>query len=351
MAKNLEFRKFRRGDEEGFSSLFREVFHVEKDASYWGWKYFRNPAGQHMIIVALDKDKIVGATGTIPARFKVGAKEIIASQGVDIVLLPQYRDRGTLFKIEKIARKECQDNNVKFNYAVMIKKTYRIFTKMLGFVGVCPLFNMTKVLNPTPYLRQKIRVGLLASPLGYVVKQVINVLNRRKLSAFHGLTTSEITRFDTRFDDFWSKEADHYEVAVIRDSQYLNWRYVECPVPYKIYSAQENGSIKGFIVLRYFQEDIKRGRIVDIFVEKGREDIADVLITRGINYFIDECVDVITCWMLEQWPIIESLRKRGFVKRETPHDLGVRSFTDEFPNEYFADKSKWYLTMGDSDHY
>lgn len=351
MAKNLEFRKFRSGDEEGLSWLFREVFSVHKDSSYWNWKYFQNPAGQHMIIVALDKDKIVGATGTIPVRFKVGSNEIIASQPLDLVFLPQYRDRGTFFTIEKIAREECENNHVKFNYGFTIKKTYRIATKFLGFVGVYPIFNMAKVLNPTPYLRQKIRVGLLASPLGYVAKQVLNVLNRRKLSAFHGLTISEITRFDSRFDDLWSKEAAHYEVAVIRDSQYLNWRYVECPVPYKIYSAQENGSIKGFIVLRCFQEDIKRGRIVDIFVEKGREDIAEVLITQGINYFIDECVDVITCWMLEQWPIIESLRKRGFVKRETPHDLVIRSFATDIPNEYLTDKSKWYLTMGDSDYY
>ncbi|MBC2696163.1 MAG: GNAT family N-acetyltransferase [Desulfobacteraceae bacterium] len=351
MAKNLEFRKFRRGDEEGLSSLFREIFHVEKNADYWNWKYFQNPAGQHMIIVALDKDKIVGATGTIPVRFKVGSNEIIASQAIDLVLLPQYRGRRTFFTIEKIARKECIDNNVKFNYGFTIKKTYRIATKFLGFEGVYPISNMTKVLNPSPYLRQKIRVGLLASPLGYVAKQVLNAFNRRKLSAFPGLTTGKISRFDSRFDDLWSKEADHYEVAVIRDSQYLNWRYVECPALYKIYSARENGSIKGFIVLGCFQEDIKRGRIVDIFVEKGRKDIADVLIARGINYFIEECIDVITCWMLEQWPIIESLIKRGFVKRETHHDFVVRSYTDEFPNEYFADKSKWYLTMGDSDYY
>lgn len=351
MAKNLEFRRFHRGDEEGLSSLFREVFHVEKDASYWDWKYFRNPAGEHMMIVALDKDKIVGVIGSIPVLIKAGSRVVLSSQGIDFVLLEQYRDRGTFFTIEKIAREECKNKHIKFNYGLTIKKTYRIVTKFLGFAGVCPIFNMAKVLNPTPYLRQKIRVGLLASPLGYVAKQVLNVLNRKKLSAFHGLTTGEITRFDIRFDDFWSKEADHYEVAVIRDCQYLNWRYVECPVPYKIYSAQENGSIKGFIVLRCFQEDIKRGRIVDIFVEKGREDIAEVLITQGINYFIDECVDVITCWMLEQWPIIESLRKRGFVKRETSHDLVIRSFATDIPNDYLTDKSKWYLTMGDSDYY
>lgn len=351
MAKNLEFRKFRRGDEEGFSSLFREVFHVEKDASYWDWKYFRNPAGQHMIIIALDKDKIVGATGTIPARFKVGAKEIIAAQGVDIVLLPQYRDRGTFFKIEKIARKECQDNNVKFNYAATIKKTYRIFTKMLGFVGVCPLFNMTKVLNPAPYLQQKIKTKLLSVPIGFMAKKALSVWYRKKPLMPHGLSIKKVTRFDHRFDEFWSRESHNYEIAVVKDSSYLNWRYVDAPESYDIFGAEQDGVIKGFVVLKCSREEVVRGRIMDIFVEKGREDIAEILLTRAIQYFVDKDADVITCWMLEQWPIIEALRKRGFVKRETPHDLVIRSFATDIPNEYLTDKSKWYLTMGDSDYY
>jgi hypothetical protein len=55
--------------------------------------------------------------------------------------------------------------------------------------------------------------------------------------------------------------------------------------------------------------------------------------------------------MLEHWPIFHALRKRGFSQRGTTHDLIVRSYVADPGNEYLADKSRWYMTMGDSDYF
>jgi len=351
MAKDLTFRRLQKGDEEGLSQLFWEVFNVRKDSNYWHWKYYQNPVGENFGIVALDKEKIVGTTAFIPAKIKIGSRERLSAQGTDVVVLPEYRAKGTFIKIIRRGIEECVKSGVNVNYAFSIKITYRIGTRFLGFVGICPMFNMAKVLNPTPYLEQKKGKGLLTNVLGSVSKRAIKMANKKKLSIPQGLRLERVTQFDHRIDDFWSKESKNYQIAIVRDSQYLNWRYVKNPMPYEIFSVEQNQSIKGFIVLKCSQEEVKRGRIVDILVESGQEKITNLLLTKAINYFLEQGVDVITCWMLEHSPIFEVLKKKGFIKRETPHDLIIRSSMPNFPNEYFSDKSKWCVTMGDSDYF
>ena len=189
--------------------------------------------------------------------------------------------------------------------------------------------------------------------MGMAGRHVIAGMSKARLSMPPGLKIGEVKGFDARFDDFWAVQEKIYEIAVTRDSEYLNWRYVAGPTPYKVFCVEkeENGKIKGFIVLSCYDEEVRRGRIVDLLVEVDNEQITNLLLTEAINYFIDEKVDVITCWMLEQWPAFDSLKKKGFKRRETNHDLMVRSYTTGLGKEYVADSSRWYMTMGDSDYF
>ena len=351
MTKNLEFRRLQKGDEAELSQLFCEIFGDGKNADYWDWKYYRNPAGRHMTVVALHGPQLVGIIGNVPVKTKVGTKTLLAAQGVDTAISPAHRKRTTFFRLEASVREEMLKENVNFSYAFSIKQTYDVFTKVLGFSGVCPIFNMSKVINPGPYLRQKTGMRLIPNLLGAIGKGTISRLNRRGLSAPPGLNVADVTHFDHRFDDLWQSESKTFDIVVVRDSKYLNWRYIQSPFPYKVFCVESGKSVKGFVVLGCYQEEIARGRIVDFLAETGREDIIGLLLTRAINYFLDRRVDVISCWMLEHWPVFDALRKRGFVWRETPHALMVRSYSSVLGNAYLSAKDRWYTTMGDSDYF
>jgi hypothetical protein len=221
----------------------------------------------------------------------------------------------------------------------------------LEYTGICPIFNVTKVLNPIPYVQRKMGVRFPAEAVGSVSKRVMAWLYRRKFVAHPNVDTVEVARFDPRFDEFWHKEAVHYPIAVVRDSKYLNWRYVDGPNFYKIFCVEKDRMIKGFVVLKCVQDGgIKRGKIVDILVEWGQETVAELLVERSVSYFAGENVDLITGWIFEHWPVFEIFRKRGFAKRKAPHYLVVNSQFVDIPKEYFLDMSKWYVTMGDSDY-
>lgn len=353
MTTNLEFRTFQKGDEEGLSQLMREILKVDRDTKYWQWKYHQNPAGKHFMVVALDKDKIVGAYGFIPFKMKVGSKVLLVAQGLDIAIFPSYRGKRTIFKLEKKSTELSILNNVVINYGFTNKVMHRLVTRYytVCYGRVYPIYNMAKVINPTPYLQQRLHLPCLTPILGFAGRQLIKMTNKKKLLLPNGCKISEVTHFDYRFDEFWQKESKNYEIIIVRDSQYLNWRYIQNPISYKIYCIEQDESIKGFIVLKCSQEEVKRGRIVDIFVESGEERIINLFITAAINYFLEEKIDIITTWMMEHRSIFQVLKKKGFIKRKTTQDFVVRSLTPDISNEYLKEKCRWYITMGDSDYY
>jgi hypothetical protein len=348
----MEFRRLQRKDIEGVCLLQWEVFNKKKDPGYWYWKFYQNPAGEHMIIVAVDKNKIVAMLGSIPVKVKMGANMILSSQGVDIAISPEYRNTTLFFQLERASRELCSKNGIDFNYAFSIKETHLLFTKFASFKGICPILNLTKIINPTPYLQQKLKTRYFAESIGFIGKHIIKIAAKKRPIIPEGFKIVEDPQVDYRFDEFWQKESKHYEISVVRDSRYLKWRYLENPEPYKFISVEQNQSIKGFVILKCSNVEVKRGKIVDIMVESEQENILDLLLIASINYFIEKGVDAITCWMFEHWPVFQGLKKRGFITRKTPHGLIIRSLAPipDFQDGYLKDKSRWYMTMSDSDY-
>lgn len=355
MQNNFTLRWIEKNDAVLLSEFFSEVFTIKKDSGYCQWKYFQNPIGENMSMVAVDDGKIVGNFGVIPARIKVGTNSVLASQGVDTAISESYRQKSTFFDLAGFVKEKMLARGVQFSFVFSNKYSYLIFSRFFNFYEVCQIFSMKKVLNPAPYLQKKIKLSSLSNFCGSIYTTWISWTNRTKMKWKHSysLRLGEVQRFDERFDLFWQNQAKCYEIACVRDSQYLNWRYVQNPFDYKIFciESEKDLSIKGYMVLGCYDEDIRRGRIIDIMVEAGNNQAMEMLIRKAICYFLDKQADIISCWMLDQWPAFEILKKFGFILRNTENALIVRSWKNDLDNQYLADRSKWYLTMGDSDYF
>ena len=146
--------------------------------------------------------------------------------------------------------------------------------------------------------------------------------------------------------------AGNYEIITVRDSLYLNWRYIECPLTeYKIFAVVDGGLVKGYMVLSCEEGDFLRGNIVDILVSPSEHQIAELLVQKAISYFSDLGAAVIGCWQLEHHSMFSILNKNGFIKRKKQNNFVVRSYVPDMPTEYFLDKKKWFFNMGDTDYY
>lgn len=351
MAKNLEKRKVQPRDFESLTSLYSEVYGAYFSSAYWDWKYFKNPYGDNMMYVALDGERVVGEVGTIPVNVKCGDGVFLSSQTCDITVLPEYQKGGPFLDLYKLSNEENYKRSL-ICYGFSVPVTLKISSKLLKFRPICPVWKWVLVLNPAPYLAKKFHIPFLAS----IASSLSRLFVRICLSKHQKPTKNkiiEINRFDERFDRFWEERKHDYEIMVVRDSEYLNWRYTDHSMNhYKIFAYISDNRVRGFTVLSTLVDEVRRGVILELMADPVEEDVVDCLLSASINFFYDEKTDSVTLWLPEQNPLVRKIEQWGFVRRETQHNLIVKIYSEDADiNAYIMTPNNWFFTMGDSDYH
>jgi len=371
MTQLWSVRVHKEGDELGILQLMK-LSGIERTREDWFWEFKSNPFG-HLIGVAEHEGQILGHMALIPTYMKIGKKAIVGSQAVDLVVLPEFRRQGMFLAIGKMLTKEAGKKGIDIVYAFpgMHAPSHSGFLKY-GWFDVCkvPLLikpiNMNKMVN---FLDKYKRLGFLnkSKISRNVVKSILQII-LTIISFFSGIFNRiegndnlrnveihSIKSFDDRIDDFWKKVSRYYPIIVIRNKKYLNWRYFEKPnVDYTVLLAEKNEKILGYIVLRSRKEkNLKLGYIVDVLASSNNEYVIQCLILKAIEHFREENVDSIICWMLKSnlsaCLYYKILKHNGFIQLSSI-PLIARVNSSRFSKKSVGDFTKWYITIGDSDH-
>ena len=305
--------------------------------------------------VALDQGEIVGEVGSIPVRFQCGKETFPAAQTCDVTILPDYQKEGAFFRLYGESAKEHIGRGILFVYGFSIPKTLQISTTLLGYHPVCPVRRWVLILNPGPYIAKRFRsplLGRLAGPLG-------RRLVRRRLRRMHrrggdGIVT-EVLRFDERFDRFWEERRNDHEIMVVRDSEYLNWRYADHPMGrYRILASFSGDRVRGFIVLTTAVDEVRRGFIMDLMVDPAEKEVFDPLLAAALDFFQREKIDHVSLWLPERDLFGKEFERWGFVRKDSPHHLIARWTERPAPAvdpDYLTTSENWHFTLGDSDYH
>jgi GNAT superfamily N-acetyltransferase len=358
-------RIYKEGDERGILELMK-LSGIERTDEHWFWEYKNNPFG-HLIGVAEHNGQIVGHMALIPIYMKIGEEAIIGSQAVDLVVHPKFRRQGMFLAIGKMLTKEAGKEGIDITYGFPNEPAHSGHLKY-GWFDVCkvPLLvkpiNMNKMVNfldrykMIRFLnRYKISRNIIKLILTIILATISffsRIFNRiEDNDNLRNVEIRTIESFDDRIDDFWKKVSRNYTMIVIRDKKYLNWRYFEKPnVKYTVLLAEKNERILGYIVLRSRNEKkLRLGYIVDLFASSDKKVIIQALVLKAIKHFREQNVDIIICMMLKNSPFYRILRYNGFISVRSNKFI-ARVNSSERSETSFKDQTKWYITMGDSDH-
>jgi hypothetical protein len=71
-------------------------------------------------------------------------------------------------------------------------------------------------------------------------------------AARRALRLEALERFDARFDALWERAKPHLGIAVRRNAEYLNWRYVAMPTHRheRLAAVTPTGEVAGYVVWR-----------------------------------------------------------------------------------------------------
>lgn len=341
---------------QGIQSLFKIVFDKDLSDEYFNWKNEINPSGNSIIKVTTCDGNIIGYSCIMKFKIQFLGRDILAGQPVDAMVAKDFRRKNIY---ENMAIKAFDDINeqglaLRFNfpnYAAFMASTKRVNIKK-----VCDVPQFLKILDGPAAVQMFTNNKLL----GFLGGKLQNTYSRLRSIGLHNnqeYEIREIQHFDSNFDGLWDDVKHIYPIAVIRSSQYLNWRYTKDIGNYKIFAVYKSGELAGYIVGRTEnragkgEKALILGHIADIICQEKYADAVSCLIAAMENHFKDVDACAISCWMLKHWFYAKILNRHGFLQFRSPALLAAIPMGDKIAEKDSVYKlENWFITIGDSDY-
>lgn len=355
MIENLKIRPYQEGDEKGILTLMNAVYGQWHGLNYWRWKYKENPLGffPNWIWMAESNGKIVGHYTVIPVRMKIGNKYILAAQSVDTATHPDYRRQGIFENLAKNVYAEAYRDGVRLIYGFANSPrrvtseagaSYEGLHKKLEWTHLCFMTRMLKGLGYSKPTGSGIVTRMGAALLRFVTKTP-------SLGGTEDIEIEKIDKFDNGIDLFWEKVSRGGQVMTKRDSAYLNWRINDADSEYVIIEAKKGGEVQGYVILKLDRE-MGTGAIVDLLALPNRQEVVISLILRSLDFFAEQNVLYLRCWMMKSNHYHKLLKRLGWVDTPTKMGLLFRMNSEKAQQHegILGDVNNWYITWLDSDH-
>jgi hypothetical protein len=218
--------RFRPEDRRGVETLYRRTHGADAaDANRfrWDWQHRRNPhnaTGQPGIWVAREGPTVVGHYQTLPVRVSLRGMEVAGAWGTGALIAPERDQQGL---DEALVR--AWDRNSGAVLVLGLPGQSRHVLDRLHWPDSHIVPALVK-----PLTRRAVRLPHLPTSfnrfISAVTHPVVQIVSRsRPLRA----ECEPIRRFDSSFTALWDRLAPKFDLAVRRDSPYLNWRYIEPP--------------------------------------------------------------------------------------------------------------------------
>lgn len=358
MERKWKMRRYKEGDEKEICILFEKIFGKTmgrtESINHWNWEYKNNPNNKLEILLATDKNKIVGHYAVIPMKMKIEANDYLTTLSLDTMMHKDYRGQGMFSVLAKTLYKELEKSGIPITYGFPNVNSIK-GCKKLEWFEIADLPLLVKPINFKNLFYAYIKNRFLSNTLGAFLN-FFSLLTPTTRKKYENIIIKNIENFDKEFDKLWNSVKDEIMISVIRDSKYLNWRYIQKPEgDYTLFSIYEKNELKGYIVLKIEKKfNLKIGFIIDILTCSSNQLYPNQLITEGILFFKKENVDIIGCLMFSHHKYYKALKKKGFIKiskKYFPQEIyfGAKLHSNLVKKGIVKKKENWFLTWGDTD--
>jgi hypothetical protein len=277
---------------------------------------------------------------------KAGASYYDAAWGVDLIVRPDWQQRGVGSVIALEASRDCK---VAIGVSVSTQAAKAIQRLGWSDLAMVPIY-----LRP---LQLKRVLGLGISPIiartaGALPSALLDVIDRSVLGAGLRLPRVElehIEHFDARADEIWHRCAPHYRVLCRRDRETLEWRFAEHPIKrrYVMYYVKRRRELIGYVVLRYGSWNaLPCGYIVDYL---SRPKHTPLLLAAALREIRRQGAAIAACNTLST-SSDRAFRMLGFIPRESRCRMMLKTQgIDDIDAGTLHDRNAWFVTAGDSD--
>jgi len=325
MSQKYSLRHYERGDEGQIVSLLQRAFNgwprIDLNCTpldHWKWKFLDNPINKIYVTVAHDKGRIVGSQHGTLVKIKMGDDIHLCSVISDLAVDPDYRRMGIWSSMNELRGEKGEELGVEISYwmssnPIVIRKYLDLRPSFPH-----PISNLVRIKDIDLHLEKMPMERDWLTKIGFSTVKRLNELGnlfRESFSSELG-DVETVTFFGEEFDEFWDKISDDYGMIVMRNREYVNWRYCDPRAGnFKIKKVEEDGAILGYSVLKINkgQSDYPMGFIIDFLALPSRHDAANALIADAVSNFDRNDVNIINVLMVKGHPYKELLNRHGFI--------------------------------------
>jgi hypothetical protein len=274
--------------------LFPERFPGETVAGFCRWKYFTNPVGEAVVAIAVSAGQVVSVVAAVPKRVRVGSETLLAFELGDFITAENYRKRGLFSSLIQMVCDEAGQRGAVFVYVRPNSISFRILSRELSFLEVRKIDERRYVV-PSGLIHRKTGIApALVRGLGadWAAGRILMP------SAERPITVSQTTRFGADMDELWEIASRRYSLALVRDRQYLNWRYADSPTPYLLWVARRDGQTAGYAI-GLLSRSQPIGYLVDLFTDPEDKDASAALLRTGMQSMLAAGAQSLLTWTLQ----------------------------------------------------
>jgi len=353
---NLEFKKFdTKSQIKEHEALFAECF----PEVYFKGDYRKNYETTFMHLyhsfpsapssyqyAAMLNDELVGYFASLPYRYKIGSKFVTSGMVGGVMTSPKYRKMGIFTKLGKYAAEEQKKSGISLNFGYPIRKATAPGLIRMGWETGFELPLFIKFLKITSLLKAK-KFYILA----FIINPFIDLYNT--LLSNEGNKDYQIKVFDSiteveGYQGFFKKWISNSTNALIKDTQFLNWRYGSPGKEYLFFCAYQGNALMGFLSARAIvREGVPSYGILDFMVidKKCISDLHKAIYKRAQVDNKEAIIVMMSNYSAKTF----KLYGNGFLKSPFRFKVMMNILTEELMKEELLNEKLWHLMFVDSD--
>lgn len=337
--------------------LYKNVFGKDLSLEYFKWKNTGNPNGKSIIKLAVSEEKLIGYSCTMKYKMNFFGKNIMAGQPVDAMVDKDYRRQNIYESLSLVALDDMKEQGLGLRFNFPNQDAFLASVKKVNIKKVCDIPQYLKVLKGKKALGMFTGNNALKL-FGGSLFDIYGKAAAMSIGRGTGYSVKEIKLFDYDFDELWKTVRDDFPIAVVRSSQYLNWRYFDSINDYKVFAAYKDEKLIGYIVgttevkVGEKGERLILGHIADIICHRNHSKAIGIIVSALEDYFRNIGVCAVSCWMLNHWFYAQALKKLGFLQLRSPAVLAVLPVAGNIKamGDSIYNQDSWFITIGDSDY-
>lgn len=336
-------------DKNEIFDFWKENFPGWPEKKY-AWFYEKNPYGKASCWVARENHSapIAGSAVYFPRPVSIEGELLPAGITGDFGVRKEHRGLGPAVSLQKALITASKEAHLSLLYGFPNNFAYSPKTRA-GFKLIGYTIRMVRILKSDSYIRQHINNSVITTITSRSMDFLIRVLAKETRYHRNRNWTVELPdSFDLRFDRLWQRARAAYPIIGERTSQFLNWRFIECPyLKYNIFALTTgNGQeILGYIVYRLINKHII---IADLFFLK-ESHIIDALISEFLLYLRKHDYETVDFYFFGDPDLMNTFKKYFFFKRDDKRNVMVYFDPQSSHAALLANQNNWHLLEGDND--